>query len=175
MKNNSLKPFIKFMAIVLGGLFLIMFIYEVNSEQKRSCAAPGCKDQPIYGSDYCYQHRVNDENYEVESDSQESKTTALDEATTDSNTKQIIIIQITVMIIVHQTIATVIQVVTQTVVHQMAHIVTAHQVKVILQEVHQRRSTATHTSLMTMDMKMFIWMMIMTMTDIIVIQIMQME
>ena len=79
------------------------------------------------------------------------------------------------MIIVHQTIATVIQVVTQTVVHQMAHIVTAHQVKVILQEVHQRRSTATHTSLMTMDMKMFIWMMIMTMTDIIVIQIMQME
>ena len=54
MNNNSLKPFIKFMAIVLGGLFLIMFIYEVNSEQKRSCAAPGCKDQPIYGSDYCY-------------------------------------------------------------------------------------------------------------------------
>ena len=84
MNNNSLKPFIKFMAIVLGGLFLIMFIYEVNSEQKRSCAAPGCKDQPIYGSDYCYQHRVNDENYEVESDSQESKTTALEEATTDS-------------------------------------------------------------------------------------------
>ena len=32
MNNNSLKPFIKFMAIVLGGLFLIMFIYEVNSE-----------------------------------------------------------------------------------------------------------------------------------------------
>ena len=84
MNNNSLKPFIKFMAIVLGGLFLIIFIYEVNSEQKRSCAAPGCKDQPIYGSDYCYQHRVNDENYEVESDSQESKTTALEEATTDS-------------------------------------------------------------------------------------------
>ena len=83
MNNNSLKPFIKFMAIVLGGLFLIMFIYEVNSEQKRSCAAPGCKDQPIY-SDYCYQHRVNDENYEVESDSQESETTALEEATTDS-------------------------------------------------------------------------------------------
>lgn len=84
MNNNSLKPFIKFMVIVLGGLFLIMFIYEVNSEQKRSCAAPGCKDQPIYGSDYCYHHRVNDENYEVESDSQESKTTALEEATTDS-------------------------------------------------------------------------------------------
>ncbi len=26
MSSNSLKPFIKFMAIVLGGLFLIMFI-----------------------------------------------------------------------------------------------------------------------------------------------------
>lgn len=49
MSSNSLKPFIKFMAIVLGGLFLIMFIYELNSEQKRICAAPGCKDQPIYG------------------------------------------------------------------------------------------------------------------------------
>ena len=84
MNNNSLKPFIKFMVIVLGGLFLIMFIYEVNSEQKRSCAAPRCKEQPIYGSGYCYQHRVNDENYEAESDSQESKTTALEEATTDS-------------------------------------------------------------------------------------------
>lgn len=47
MNNNSLKPFIKFMAIVLGGLFLIIFIYEVNSEQKRSCAAPGCKEQPF--------------------------------------------------------------------------------------------------------------------------------
>ena len=47
MSSNSLKPFIKFMAIVLGGLFLIMFIYELNSEQKRTCAAPGCKDQPI--------------------------------------------------------------------------------------------------------------------------------
>ena len=83
------------------------------------------------------------------------------------------------MIIVHQTIATVIQVVTQTVVHQMVHIVTVHQVvihiKVILQVVLQRRSTATHISLMMMDMKMFIWMMITTMTDIIVIRIMQME
>lgn len=84
-------------------------------------------------------------------------------------------IQTAVMIIVHQTITTVIQAVTQIVVHQVAHIVTAHQVKVILQEVHQRRSTATHISLMMMDMKMFIWMMITTMTDIIVIRIMQME
>lgn len=84
MSSNSLKPFIKFMAIVLGGLFLIMFIYELNSEQKRICAAPGCKDQPIYGSDYCYQHRVNDENYETETDSQENETTVLEEATTDS-------------------------------------------------------------------------------------------
>lgn len=84
-------------------------------------------------------------------------------------------IQTAVMIIVHQTITTVIQAVTQIVVHQVAHIVTAHQVKVILQEVHQRRSTATHISLMMMDMKMFIWMMITTMTDIIEIRIMQME
>lgn len=84
MSSNSLKPFIKFMAIVLGGLFLIMFIYELNSEQKRTCVAPGCKDQPIYGSDYCYQHRVNDENYETETDSQENETTVLEEATTDS-------------------------------------------------------------------------------------------
>ena len=84
-------------------------------------------------------------------------------------------IQTAVMIIVHQTITTVIQAVTQIVVHQVAHIVTAHQVKVILQEVHQRRSTATHISLMMMDMKMFIWMMITTMIDIIVIRIMQME
>ena len=76
-------------------------------------------------------------------------------------------IQTAVMIIVHQTITTVIQAVTQIVVHQVAHIVTAHQVKVILQEVHQRRSTATHISLMMMDMKMFIWMMITTMIDII--------
>ena len=52
-----------------------MFIYELNSEQKRTCATPGCKDQPIYGSDYCYQHRVNDENYETETDSQENETT----------------------------------------------------------------------------------------------------
>ena len=84
MSSNSLKPFIKFMAIVLGGFFLIMFIYELNSEQKRSCEAPGCKDQPIYGSDYCYKHRVNDKNYETETDSQESETTVLEEATTDS-------------------------------------------------------------------------------------------
>ena len=56
-------------------------------------------------------------------------------------------IQTAVMIIVHQMITTVIQAVTQIVVHQVAHIVTAHQVKVILQEVHQRRSTATHISL----------------------------
>ena len=84
MSSNSLKPFIKFMAIVLGGLFLIMFIYELNSEQKRTCVAPGCKDQPIYGSDYCYQHRVNDENYETETDSQENETTVLEEATTGS-------------------------------------------------------------------------------------------
>ena len=84
-------------------------------------------------------------------------------------------IQTAVMIIVHQTITTVIKAVTQIVVHQVAHIVTAHQVKVILQEVHQRRSTATHISLMMMDMKMFIWMMITTMIDIIVIRIMQME
>lgn len=84
MSSNSLKPFIKFMAIVLGVFFLIMFIYELNSEQKRSCEAPGCKDQPIYGSDYCYQHRVNDENYETETDSQENETTVLEEATTDS-------------------------------------------------------------------------------------------
>ena len=178
MNNNSLKPFIKFMAIVLGGLFLIMFIYEVNSVQKRSCAAPGCKDQPIYGSDYCYQHRVNDENYEVESDSQESKTTALEEATTDSYYEVDSIVQIAVMIIVHQTIATVIQVVTQTAVHQVVHIVIVHQavhIRAILLVVLQRRNIAIHTSLMTMDMKMVIWMMIMTMTDIIVIQIMQME
>ena len=165
MSSNSLKPFIKFMAIVLGVFFLIMFIYELNSEQKRSCEAPGCKDQPIYGSDYCYKHRANDENYETETDSQESETTVLEET----------MIQTAVMIIVHQTITTVIQAVTQIVVYQVAHIVTAHQVKVILQEVHQRRSTATHISLMMMDMKMFIWMMITTMTDIIVIRIMQME
>ena len=34
MSSNSLKPFIKFMAIVLGGLFLIMFIYELNTAMK---------------------------------------------------------------------------------------------------------------------------------------------
>mgnify|MGYP007081863770 CR=1 FL=1 len=36
MNNNSLKPFIKFMAIVLGGLFLIMLIYEVTVNRKEA-------------------------------------------------------------------------------------------------------------------------------------------
>ena len=83
------------------------------------------------------------------------------------------------MIIVHQTITTVIQAVTQIVVHQVAHIVTAHQAVIHIRSIHQavlqRRSIVIHTSLMMMDMKIFIWMMITTMTDIIVIRIMQME
>ena len=82
------------------------------------------------------------------------------------------------MIIVHQTIATVIEVVSQPAVHHGVHILIVHQavhIRAILLVVLQRRNIAIHTSLMTMDMKMFIWMMIMTMTDIIVIQIMQME
>lgn len=115
------------MAIVLGGLFLIMFIYEVNSEQKEAVLHRDVRISQFMVATIVTSIGLMMKIMKLNQTVRRARLLLQKRQLQIVITKWILIVQIAVMIIVHQTIATVIQVVTQTAVHQVVHIVIVHQ------------------------------------------------